>query len=95
MIVLIILFAILYGYLAHQTRRFIYARFGNGWRELVSYAAGVLFVFPVFALVAWVLSEHNEKATQQAALAYYMSFLPFGLGTFLGWLSDGGSGAKI
>lgn len=102
MIVFIALFTVLYGYLCHQTRRFVYARFGTGWRELVSYTAGVLFVFPVFVATFFVLVNYfgdytqtlrKEKLahfiTRLGIVAYFVSYCPFGLGTFLGWLADG------
>ena len=91
----IILFTVLYGYLAHQTRRFVYQRFGTGWRELVSYTVGVFFVFPIFAVLVWVLSDHDEDSVQRAGLAYFLAYAPFGIGTFLGWLADGGNGSEI
>jgi hypothetical protein len=103
MIAFIVLFTVLYGYLAHQTRRFVYERFGNGWRELVSYSLGVLLVFPVFAFVIWLMCNDDvrrelmtrEDYLKRGVLAYFLAFLPFGLGTFAGWLLDGGNGTEI
>ena len=107
MIPCIVLFTALYGYLAHQTRRFIYARFGSGWRELISYTAGVLFVFPIAALLAFFLFRHywdyiQTMASEKAIAfcvglftqAYFIAYAPFGIGTFLGWLSDGCNGGE-
>ena len=89
MIELALLFFILYGYLCHQSRDFVYDKFGPGWRELVSYTLGVTMVFPAFVYVMWEMFNHDWGAVRKAMLGYSLAYIPFGVGTFIGWVLDG------
>lgn len=102
-----LLVIIAWGYIGHQTRDFVYSRFGQGWRELVSYTTGVTLVFPAFLFIAWKLfdagffetsgkteeeiKEMRVEALRKVGLAYSLAYIPFGVGTFLGWVADGES----
>lgn len=88
MIEFAIVFIIVYGYLCHQTRDFVYRKFGDGWRELVSYTLGVSMVFPAFVYMIWVLFNKDWEVVRKAMLAYSLAYIPFGVGTFIGWVMD-------
>lgn len=66
----------------HHKTRFI-DEYGNGWRQIVSYAVGVLAAFPFF-----LLHRNKLKETKDAGIiAYLLAFLGSGIGTSFGWMS--------
>jgi len=72
-------------YILHNCTTFI-DDYPCGWRENTSRVIGVLFTFPFFILL-FVLS--SEEGVQKASKAFLLSFLASGIGTGLGWASDG------
>ena len=71
------------GFLAHQFRR-VTERMPHGFRQLASYAIGVVFAFP-FVCLFWKRLEGNKH---RSAIAYLLGFLGFGTGIAGGWMID-------
>ena len=70
------------GFVSHALAPFIERRFGDGWRQLVSYTCGVLFVAPILAAIEYVLTGSVDKTRAQVT-KYFFTFGAFGVGNFL------------
>ena len=82
---LILILEILAFYIIHHKFDFMDA-YPYGWRENSNRVIGVMFTFPFFLLFFLV---SKEKPFSRAMRSYLIAYLGSGLGTSLGWMSDG------
>lgn len=72
------------GFLLHQTRPSI-ARLSDGWRELTSYAIGIIGSFPFAVLIHRELHGVND-VDHRFTLTWIVTFCAYGAGVAIGWL---------
>ncbi len=89
MIAWLLIFNILYGFIAHGSHGYIVQKFGNGWRDMVKHTAGILMAAPIFAALEW-LTTKDPKRVMELMIKYFFIFGTFGLGNSLAWVLLGG-----
>jgi Na+/H+-dicarboxylate symporter len=81
---------LLSGYVGHQTEPLVRAKFGNGWRQMISYVIGVLITFPT-AIAMFKNLEDVQDVRKRFILSWFTSFFSVGLGTLAGWIFFSGN----
>ena len=82
MIIAVLILDAILGFLSHSLAPYIRYRFGNGWRELVSYSAGMMLVSLPLAALEYVISGDLRRVREQM-VKYYFIAGAFGTGNFL------------